>query len=367
MSSNTKRAIRERMAKTGETYSTARMHVLAMATVGVAEAKMSFCPYLDVDLPAEAPFSDDHVVPYAIGGGKDLVIRVSQKANSETGSGADAAFINSWFINWDRTLRGIEGQSGQAPTMELRGEVHLVTGSRPGRYRFSLTEQALSLQPEVAWGTPTDGKQALTISAGSEEEFRTILNNVNRKLRRDGKQPLDVDAAVARATTETTEQPRIQATGAFDVTSFHRAFVKMGLGIGHFVLGETYSRDPDADMLRTFIWEKNSKKRESIPVPGTTFPFGQDNTLNTILGYRDHHVLLLKSDLKLTFAALIFGKYFGCVGLGDAKKYTSKLRPGQECVWVVDWRTRRATPFGSLGAFIVWKQSQPGIAAGSKR
>jgi hypothetical protein len=61
-----------------------------------------YCIYTGENFP-ETDRSEEHIVPYAIGGSNQFTtIDVSKKANNDAGSQIDSILINSWFISNDK-------------------------------------------------------------------------------------------------------------------------------------------------------------------------------------------------------------------------------------------------------------------------
>jgi hypothetical protein len=81
-------------------------------------------------------------------------------------------------------------------------------------------------------------------------------------------------------------------TASFDVTSFQRAFVKIALGLSHYLMEEQYTRGLDADLLRQFLWEDDSRRREKIPLRGSVWSACEAGR-ERVLVFRDWHLLAI--------------------------------------------------------------------------
>ncbi len=313
---------------------------------------MQFCPYVGRDLDDEVLFSDEHVVPYAIGGPNALTIRVSKDANSEIGRLVDVKFTDNLFVMHHRVRLDLRGQSGAEPRMDWRGE--LVgkddDASKPARYRFGPETKDLWVRPEVRRAPVADGKQEISIQAHSEAEFRRIVSDINRKQRRAGLPTLDADELMASAATEEIEQPAMNVVNHVGLHDFELEFVKMALGFGHLAIGEAFSRSALADDLRTFIWEVDPDKRQDL-VRGEIFPSVSNPDLFKLFEVPDHHVFALLLQVP-AFIGLAFGVFPGTVGLvSEHVKEWIEAMGSTDRVWLVEPKTRTFRTF-TLGEFI---------------
>lgn len=73
-----------------------------------------YCIYTGQHCP-EADRSDEHIIPYSLGGSNQLVTRdVSKKGNNDAGSSVDALLINSWFVAQERWRLKLKSQNGES-------------------------------------------------------------------------------------------------------------------------------------------------------------------------------------------------------------------------------------------------------------
>jgi hypothetical protein len=65
-----------------------------------------FCAYCGKDHDESVKFSDEHIVPYAIGGSNQLVIRVCEDSNNRAGGSIDKPIIESFPVAAARLIWG---------------------------------------------------------------------------------------------------------------------------------------------------------------------------------------------------------------------------------------------------------------------
>lgn len=309
---------------------------------------MPYCPYLNQDFDETHPFTDEHIVPLSLGGPDALCIRVSEEANSQLGADVDGPLASNWLICDHRVRLNLPGQSRNPPVLQMDGE--LLDGDRrvQVRHRVTATGQDLWVKPTVT--RPAEGETGLThIEAWSEEDLQNIGRDLNKKRHRNGLPPIDLDALKEGATSRRIEHPQIEASFEFDTTCFDRAYVKMALGMAHWLFGEGYSRSVDADILRDFLWEEDSSRRARIPLHGQVFPELTSSGWAATLSVRDMHVLGILTREAPQFVAILFGEYPGRVLLAPSHRPKLAQSLGSaDRFWVVDPMARRLSEM-SLG------------------
>lgn len=299
-----------------------------------------FCPYSGEE-HADDEASDEHVVPYSVGGSNAFSIRVSRRANNRAGEEVDSLLTNNFFIAAHRIGKGLVGQSGRSPSYKLFGTIDVDGKSVKSRYTVGDVPQ-LWLRPEVTSGVDEDGNECVTIACDVSDLAR-IIDDINRKLVARGKAPVDRDAFLKSAKIVSDDQPQMKVSDAFDVTSFERPFIKMALGAAHFALGEDYSRTKEASRLRAALWEPNANGRARLRLHGCVWPNvtgpGHEHMLKMIRR-RDQHVVALSNAGPLAAYVVLFGEFQGMIKLcEDSARYRQKI--GEGVAYVLDPITRR--------------------------
>lgn len=185
--------------------------------------------------------------------------------------------------------------------------------------------------------------------------MRKAVADLNRKHAVRGKKLIDINEFLVTAEHYDIPKPTLRAHFEFDVTSFHREFAKMALGLGHFVYGEVYSRSQGADLVRRFLWEPDASERQNIPVRGVGWPVAPSGAA-TVLAYKDWHVVSTLTVGPLVFFANIFSKYYSVMQLAnDVRPFTGITPAGEGAVFLIDPVTRKVRRFG-YGEFIARAQ-----------
>jgi len=173
-----------------------------------------------------------------------------------------------------------------------------------------------------------------------------ILVNINKKIAKRGGNSLDIETLLESAEVKSIPSPKMSVKLTFDVTSFDRAFVKMALGLAHFVIGEKYSRCHEADLLREFLWEPDKDKRGSFPLHGQVWP-NADPKLTNVFKYKDFHVLALLNVNPFGFYGLLFGQYCGHIQCSENSEYFAEEVPlGDGWVFLIDPVSRKLRKYG---------------------
>lgn len=271
---------------------------------------MPYCPYLDLDV-ADAEMTVEHIVPYALGGSDDFVIPVSKRGNDLAGSGPDSEMVNSFFMEKERLFRNIPSTSGNTPKFRRKGkttveglDVDITIDETPSGATASVRT---SVRPESS----PDGHPGCRVITSDEVKAREILKKIARRRRERGEGDVDVEAAIAGALRSDINPRMVQAQASIRIDAFERAFAKIALATGHFVLGERYSRSPDAGRLRNFMWEQDPMKRNDVGLLGTisSLPRQVEGMHRLFLHGQDHVLWVVAMGDILGFSAILFGNY----------------------------------------------------------
>ena len=304
-----------------------------------------FCIYSGKDLD-EVERSDEHIVPYALGGSNQFVTRdASKKANNDLGSFADAALIDNFFMTNERWSRGIKSQGGNIPDLTLSGTVEINGKELPVDFIVHADRTTtLAIRPEVE----SDWANKRFRIECDPRDFPSIATNIERKAQRKGIDIRLADRDVA-PNTVTIEKPWIKSELAFDMNAFTLGYIKMALATGHYVLGELWSRGDTAARIRAAL--KAGANRTKVDwaqhrIRGGVWPNCGGELTSVMHAGADRHVLLLLNTGPLAFYALLFGKYDGMVCLDDDLwERSPSLAPGDGAVFVLDVHSRQVQTY----------------------
>lgn len=298
----------------------------------------TFCPYHGYEHPAGTLFTKEHIVPFSVGGSNKLIIRVCKEANDKAGSHIDSPLINNFFTMTQRIIKNIKGHGDSEPKWTFQGKLDLGGTQVQAKHTITPNNQTTWIQPSIK-RTPHDQKEIIQIAC-APEQLPEIVDDINKKLRKKGFSTIQIDKETINSQTMEFNSPQMQIQGSFDLTSFHRGFVKIALGIAHFALGETYSRSRDADLLREFIWEDDPAKREASLLRGYIWPTPADQATE-LLKFDDWHVLSILNFDSLYFHGILFGKFHGAIKLTDGvSKIAHAPAPRDGIVFLINPESR---------------------------
>jgi hypothetical protein len=228
-----------------------------------------YCVYCGKDHDESVVFSDEHVVPYAIGGSQAFTIRVCAASNNSLGGLVDKPFIESFIVRSNRFFLGLAGTDGTDPTLDLSGKAEINGRKTPVACTIGKDNK-----PELRIAKPTvvktltaEGEQ-WTVS-GDPASVREIIEGKLKSQQDKGGQIKDpggnnlnlneLEAFLAASNVQTV-QPDITKTITVHFLDFSRFFAKLSLATGHYILGESFSRSVRADVLRSAMSAKDTNE-----------------------------------------------------------------------------------------------------------
>jgi len=145
-----------------------------------------YCVYCNEDHDPAEKFSDEHIIPEALGGTKAFAIRVCEKINNTVGNEIDKPFIAMFPVNADRFFRNLASHRG-TPTLDLSGttvidgkERQIQSTVKDGKKVLRLTDTVIEVSKEA-------GGELITVSADPQLARQILLGKleaVTNKARR---------------------------------------------------------------------------------------------------------------------------------------------------------------------------------------
>ncbi len=319
-----------------------------------------FCIYSGKD----APFASrtlEHIVPYSLGGTGEFGTRdVSSKANNDIGSFVDARLINHPFITIERWRLQLKGHSGTVPGIEMSGTID-IDGRRVKADYVINPDGTVHLETY-----PIVEQQGETLSfrvACDPAKLPTILENIAKKPVKNGltASRRDVKIEITPVKEMILANPSLNIEKQFNIFDMFPGFIKMALGTGHLVFGETWSRGAEASMLRDVIRDKDKARQVATKLHGRIWPNQDpdDPVMRNMVIDNDHHVLFILNKNPVAFYALLFGKFSGVIQLRDLPLESPELPPGKGVVFVIDCKTRKLCKF-DYQEFVVEQATKKG-------
>lgn len=289
-----------------------------------------YCAYHGVDHPEDTKFTQEHIVPAALGGAERFSIRVCEQANNEFGGRIDGPFVSMFFVAIPRFLYGLAATDGNSPRIDLSGTS--VIGSDEVKVRYHLTpeEQFLAIEPKVH--KEQQGTDIRYTVGGDPAKVASILRGITEPALSGGKILLNSQREPAtmqdilRAAHVIRITPEITRNFSLTINDAYRFFIKLALGTAQLVLGESYTRSTDAEELRKILWAANPNNSQ---IRGAAWPSadGLENFAR-IFTKPDSHVLAIFWCPEPVFFVSLFGSFNALIfltssatseGLGDVR------------------------------------------------
>jgi hypothetical protein len=306
-----------------------------------------YCVYCGEDHDPTTDFTDEHIVPYALGGSDELTIQVCRSSNNSLGGLVDKPFIEIFPVRAQRFFLGLRGTDGTEPTIDLGGK-SLVNGKEVD-VKYTITKDGKELRiakPTVA-KTPGDGWDYWSV-AGDPKQVREIIEGKLKSLNTRRKQARSESGEVLTlenlgaflASAPVNEVRSIVKKIEIDPLACFQCLAKMALSTGHFVLGESFSRSAGADMLRKAVYAKDLQAAR-IPC-SFVWPYtdGKEQ-LFAPFQIKHSHVLGVLYGEPTIFIASLFGEYDAFIPLAPYETGKAPKISDQGRIFQIDLPSRR--------------------------
>lgn len=235
---------------------------------------MSKCIYREVTLNSNKPedddtASDEHIIPWAIGGSDGFIIRDASKvANNDLGSEVDARFVNMLPLAIMRHRLQLKSQNGNIAPIIWRGE-------SPDGIGATVTIEAggnLNVDVKLAVTKPEKGQQGPIVVSGPPEKVEPILAGLLKGIRRrneiiyseDGKilETLDDFSEISNSFMVDQVHLRVEY---FNKEIWVRGMLKIALAAGHKILESDWTFGPSAANIRQIVMNPRKDWPKALP------------------------------------------------------------------------------------------------------
>jgi hypothetical protein len=290
----------------------------------------------------------EHIVPFALGGSNRFTISTCKSSNNDLGSEVDAPFQDFFSVRVKRFFLGLESTGGNEPSLDLGG-IGTIDGKEvPISYLIQRDTRELKIAAPVIVKTKNpNGTERWQVS-GDPAKVREIIEGKLRKQLKLGKTLTSDDGKVLQledlealfAANETvTENPCVTKTIHFDPTMPVRFFSKLALAVGHFHLGEVFSRSPSADRLRQHMRVTDYSE---VQLSGAIWPYTESiQTMLGVIAKPDHHTLAIVDGTPRYFLASLFGEYGALIQLDGLPEGQAASTTGTGSVWRIALPSRQ--------------------------
>lgn len=226
---------------------------------------MPLCIYCYQQLNSNNPPDDmtstrEHVVPWALGGSNQFSTHeASKKYNNDFGRDIDAPFIDLLPLAIKRHQLGIEGYSGTIPP--IRWKARSLDNDEPIEISIAPDGQ-VSYRHDTVVIKDEKATHSNVLVGADRERTREILAGMLAKARKSGQSIYSATGDPIRTVTDMERHYTIEETSlmradvkALDFDVWVRGIFKMILGLGHIVLGSTWTFGVDGNRFRAVLAE----------------------------------------------------------------------------------------------------------------
>lgn len=235
---------------------------------------MPKCIYRIVELNQNVPADDDsasdeHIIPWAIGGSNGLVTReASRKANNNLGSDVDAAFANTLPIAIMRHKLRIQSQNGNIPPIIWKG----TSDDGHGGTMAISPDGTVDVQIDYGVQRPPSRQTGPITVSGTRERLEPILKGMLNGMKKRNEVAYSSEGNLIQSLDDfwDASEQRLIDHLRFRVQYFHqdvwtRGILKIVLAACHKLFGPGWTFSPEADLLRQMV----NNPRTGWPAPGT--------------------------------------------------------------------------------------------------
>lgn len=355
---------------------------------------MPICSYCGKEKKLDK-LTQEHVVPKAIGGNllpknPFLLNNVCKRCNNIAGTYIDGPFIKSWFTQNNRTeICYRYTDISKNPILPLRymgicedlnyeGKICELWLGPTGDtiYHFHLPyPDELDISPMI--GIPTyarknkidHGFAFLFVRSNNPIWHPTIFYSFNNQFKNSivylGNGPTPKGGRFSDVPTELEgiHKKLLSMRGKMHSANFSigmdygdRFLAKLGLGIGCILLNDSFAISKSANLLRKFMWTKNSKERENIPIHGSNFTNMRDERLKNILTISNGHLIALTvfSNCLYMFTSFYGNQNAGILISSEPEHWEGKIQR-EGIVYVIAPGLQKCVGPKDLVTFIVHK------------
>lgn len=315
-----------------------------------------YCPYCGVDHDdATVVRSEEHIIPFGLGGSNTLTMITCDKANNDLGSLVDAPFMNFFPIQAKRFFLGLESTKGNAPLLDLGGTGWIDGKETPISYLITGESKELKIGRPSVVKTPGENGQEHWQVSGDPAKVMEILRGKVRKQMALGKTvtlddgtllTLDNIDQVFSERVTTTNNPSVLKTLHYDHLISIRFFSKLALAMGYLYLGETFSRSAHAAVLRRNM---NAQTMEEVTQVGHMWPQTEQvqASLDLFAKPECHTVAIMDGDMPLLLVSL-FGEIGATIPLAPPPAAETLRFSDKGKVWRIALPSRELTAFSIL-------------------
>lgn len=355
---------------------------------------MPICAYCGKE-KAEDELTQEHVIPKAIGGNllptnPFLLNSVCKRCNNVAGTYIDGPFIKNWLVQNSKTeniykyadisKNPILPLRYMGPCNELSYEDKICelwlgpAGDTIYHFHLQYPDEP-DISPMV--GVPTYARRDeidygfafLFISSNNPVWHPTIVlsfseyfkksiiylgNGPTPKGGRFSKIPIELEFLHKKLRSMGGKQHEISLKMRIDYGD--RFMAKVALGIGCLLLNSSFIKSESADLLRQFMWTKDAKEREKIPVLGSRFLDKRSDLLKKILCWPEgHFIALIESEDSLYLFTSFYGNQNSAIKISSEPEHWKDIISREGIAYVIAPGLQKYVGNKDIATFIAHK------------
>ena len=278
--------------------------------------KCIFCGKGEAEFDKDNRWTEEHIVPEALGNESLKLFNVCKNCNSGLGTYVDNYFVNHMFLKIVRQSLGLKGQSGEVPNAFKEGK------DKAG-HRIRVDE---SYHPTIVPYIEQYGDRVRIVASSK----KVVKEMTQKKLSRM-KMPESVIQEALRKVDEVEShfsQPEIQYDATVEFNRFYLEALKIAFEYAIYKLGDNYLKDSRAMEIQEHL--KNAldgkMKKECTEFSGVSLIHKKIWESLQSVGKLNCHILMLHPDAedKLVAEVILFMEpalSFSVLISNDAKQF----------------------------------------------
>ncbi|MCS0589992.1 HNH endonuclease [Massilia norwichensis] len=261
-------------------------------------------------------FSDEHVIPDALGGYYHIY-SVCTQCNSRMGSTVDVKLVNHKFSEFQRFTLGLKGKSKKLPNPFIG--IHRIDGEESRRVQLRIDGDGKLVPyvvPTVEYEKLDDGTRvSICVDASDKNKLSGILDGVAKKL----KVPLE-QLKLPEQAVRSIARPNIQGGFSIDLFEFKIGLLKIAYEFAVDTIPEYFHDDAAVEIAEILFHADHSRVEKYVNI-GSGF---ERNLFSSLEKYLDiakkKHFLVLCSHRAGGLSCLMHLHQLFAVGVSLSKK-----------------------------------------------
>lgn len=284
--------------------------------------KCIFCQKGENDFDRNNCFTEEHIIPKALGNEILKIDNVCKNCNSGLGMYVDNYFVNHIILKIIRQYFGLRGQSGKIPIAfeELKDE--------NGNLVRLDEKNNITLVPHVK-----KNGDITIFQASSKEEIRKMVQNKCHNINMKESEMKEILEKVEQTDFQVYSPKELKYSFSIDFNRFFMEALKIAFEYAIYILGNDYLMDLRAIEIQHYL--KNAidgkMKEKCLNFVGVDFIHSNIQKTLQFVKFKNYHMILIRSDSenRLIADVILFLESmisFSVLISLDANKYSSSKK-----------------------------------------